>query len=112
MSLVQPPGRWGGTDFPPNVTAMSTLTVPTRSVVLAAARIFAGLFGLSKAAGITYFTLIAPDEAIWLGPWIDIPAVGTLVTVTVLLLAVALAPRLTAGRRIGIGLLAVGLDGP
>lgn len=89
---------------------MSTLTVPTRNVGLAAARIFAGLLGLSKAAGITYFTLLAPEEAIWLGPWIDIPTVGTLFTITVLLLVVALSPRLTAGRRIGIGLLAVGLD--
>jgi hypothetical protein len=89
---------------------MSTLTVPTRNVALSVARVFAGLLGLMKAAGITYFALLAPDEAVWLGPWIDIPAVGTLFAVTVLLLVIALAPGLRAGRRIGLGLLAVGLD--
>jgi hypothetical protein len=89
---------------------MSTLTVPTRNVALSAARIFAGLLGLMKAAGITYFALLAPEEGVWLGPWIDVPVVGTLFAATVLLLVVALAPRLTAGRRIGLGLLAVGLD--
>lgn len=51
--------------------------------------------------------LIAPDEAVWVGPWIDVPIVALTLSGIFLKLGLALLPGLTAARRITMGLLAV-----
>lgn len=93
------------------MTAITTPYTPAtrRNVALAAARVFAGVFGATQVAGVVYFAILAPEEAVWVGPWVDVPVVGMLVTGVLLKLAVAVGPGLRPRRRIGLGLLAAGV---
>lgn len=89
-------------------TTSSTATdVPTRNHALTAARILAALLGTSQLAGIVYFVLLAPEEAVWAGLWLDGPIVALMVTGSLLKVGLALLPRLTPAQRIRTGLLAV-----
>lgn len=85
----------------------TTVTTSSRNIALAAARVAAGLLGAIQLAGATFFLLIAPDEAVWVGPWIDVPIVALTLSGIFLKLGLALLPGLTATRRITMGLLAV-----
>jgi hypothetical protein len=88
----------------------STALVTTRrNVPLIAARALAGTVGATQVAGAVFFLLIAPEEAVWHGPWVDAPVIAVLLTGVFLKLAFALAPGMDAARRIGLGLLAVGI---
>ncbi len=90
----------------------STITTPTttrRNVALVAARVVAGVLGINLLAGMVYFVLLAPEEAVWVGPWVDIPVVALMLTGMLLKVAVAVAPRPTPSRRITLGLLAVAI---
>lgn len=85
----------------------TTVTTSSRNIALAAARVAAGLLGAIQLAGATFFLLIAPDEAVWVGPWIDVPIVALMLSGIFLKLGLALLPGLTAARRITMGFLAV-----
>lgn len=88
---------------------MTTTTTPTavhRNVALVAARVFAGVLGAIQLAGVVLFLLLAPEEAVWVGPWVDVPVVSLLVGGALLKLAVALGPGLEPRRRVGLGLVA------
>ena len=87
----------------------TVITAPPRNTALTAARVLAGLMGANQLAGATYFLLVAPEEAVWLGPWVDVPVVAVMLTGMLLKMVVALWPGLPAERRISLGLLAVGL---
>lgn len=87
----------------------STVIPSTRNVPLAAARVLAGLVGAITLAGLVRFTLVVPEEAVWVGPWADVPVVALMIVAALLKVTVALAPGMDADRRIGLGLLAVGL---
>ncbi|QIK74588.1 hypothetical protein [Nocardioides piscis] len=92
------------------MTSDTTRTdVRPRNHTLTAARVVAGLLGINGLAGATYFILIAPEEAVWIGPWVDVPVVALMLAGFVLKLAVAFAPGLPADRRIRLGFLAVAL---
>lgn len=94
------------------MTTSSTTTPATttrRNVALVSARIVAGLLGMIQLAGAAFFLLLAPEEAVWVGPWVDIPVVALMLTGMLLKVAVAVAPRLTPSRRINLGLLAVAI---
>lgn len=91
-------------------TTTSTRThVPTRNHALTAARVVAGLLGSSQLAGIVYFVLVAPEEGVWVGPWLDIPVVALMVAGSLLKVALAVIPSLPQGRRITMGLVAVAI---
>lgn len=92
------------------MTVTTDSLAPPRNLALTAARTVAGLLGASQVAGVTYFVFIAPEEAIWLGPWIDIPVLTLLLGGMVLKLVTGLAPRLSADRRVQVGFAAVGLS--
>lgn len=79
------------------------------NTALVATRIFAGLLGGLQLAGVAYLLLLAPEEAVWVSPWVDVPVSGLLVVGVLLKLAVAVGPGLDARRRIGLAFLAVGL---
>lgn len=88
---------------------MTTTTTPTavhRNAALVAARVFAGLLGAIQLAGVVLFLLLVPEEAVWVGPWVDVPVVSLLVGGALLKLAVALGPGLEPRRRVGLGLVA------
>lgn len=51
----------------------------------------------SRLAGVFFFTVLAPEEAVWLGPLVDVPVVFLVVDAVLLLLL------LLARRRIGVG---------
>lgn len=87
----------------------TTIATSRRPRTLLAARILAGAIGAVQAAGATFFLFIAPHEAVWLGPWIDVPVVGLTLTGVALKLAFALWPGLASARRIVLGLVAVGV---
>lgn len=92
------------------MTSSTTATdVHTRSHILTAARVVAGLLGINGLAGATYFILIAPEEAVWVGAWVDVPVVALMLIGFALKLGVAFAPGLPAERRIRLGFLAVAL---
>jgi hypothetical protein len=74
-----------------------------------AARVLAGLMGLVQLAGAFFFLVLAPEEAVWLGPAVDIPVVGLMLTGFVLKLVFALWPRLSVDRRTRLGLTAVAI---
>jgi hypothetical protein len=80
-----------------------------RNVPLIAARVVAGVLGAVQLAGVGYFTFMAPEDAVFLGPALDIPIVGTMVIGMLLKLACALWPGLSASRRITLGLVAVAI---
>jgi hypothetical protein len=73
-------------------------------VLLVAARVVAGALAVVQLAGVFFFTVMAPEEAVWLGPLVDIPVVGLMVLGMLLKLACAVWPGLAARRRIVVGL--------
>jgi hypothetical protein len=90
------------------MTTVTTTAAPSRSTALTAARVAAGLIGGLQLAGVSYFLLIVPDAGVvWLGPWIDFPILTLLLTGVALKLTTALAPGLSAGLRVRVGLVAV-----
>ena len=91
------------------MTSNTTTDVRTSNRALAAARVVAGVLGVNGLLGATYFILIAPEQAVWVGPWVDVPVVALMLTGFFLKLGVALAPGLPADRRIRLGFLAVAL---
>lgn len=88
---------------------MTTLAHSTRNVPLISARVLAGLLGTVQLAGASFFLLVAPEEAVWVGPWVDAPVVALTLASIVLKLGLAVLPRLPDTRRIVMGLLAVAL---
>lgn len=80
-----------------------------RNAALVVARCFAGLLGSAQLAGAAYFGFVAPEEAVWRGPAIDVPVVGLLFASILLKLATAVGPGLSAHRRIATGLVAVAI---
>lgn len=90
------------------MTTSTTTTAATtaRKTALLVARVVAGVLGLVGLAGATYFMLIAPEESVWVGPWLDVPVVALIVSAVLVKLVVAVAPGLPASRRIAIGLAA------
>jgi hypothetical protein len=91
------------------MTSNTATDVRTSNRALAAARVVAGVLGVNGLLGATYFILIAPEQAVWVGPWVDVPVVALMLTGFFLKLRVALAPGLPADRRIRLGFLAVAL---
>lgn len=91
------------------MTSNTATDVRTSNRALAAARVVAGVLGVNGLLGATYFILIAPEQAVWVGPWVDVPVVALMLTGFFLKLGVALAPGLPADRRIRLGFLAVAL---
>lgn len=87
----------------------TTTTTSSRNVALTASRFAAGLLGSMQLVGAVYFLLISPDEAVWVGLWLDVPIVALLLSGVLLKLGVALLPGLPATRRITMGFLAVGI---
>lgn len=90
----------------------TTTTIPSdprtrRNVALTAARVFAGILGLVQLAGAMFFLFLAPEEAVWVGPWVDVPVVAALLSGALLKLAISVGPGLNAHSRIRLGLLAV-----
>ncbi len=92
------------------MTSRTTTTdAGPRNRALVAARVVAGLLGINGLIGATYFIVIAPEEAVWVGAWVDVPVVTLMLSGFALKLAVAFAPRLPPERRIRLGFLAVAL---
>jgi hypothetical protein len=87
----------------------TTTTTSSRNIALTASRFAAGLLGTMQLVGAVYFLLISPDEAVWVGPWLDVPIVALLLSGVLLKLGVALLPGLPETRRITMGFLAVGI---
>lgn len=90
----------------------TTTAVPTTARqprTLLAARILAGVVGAVQLAGALFFLVLARDEAVWLGPLVDVPVIALTLTTIVLKMAFALAPRLTPARRTTVGLATVAL---
>jgi hypothetical protein len=87
----------------------TTITSSSRSTALVAARLTAGLLGSVQLAGAVFFLLLAPEEAVWVGPWLDVPVVALTLSGICLKLVVAFLPRLHAVRRIAMGFLAVAI---
>lgn len=86
-----------------------TITTSSRKTALVAARVVAGVLGTSGLAGFVFFVFIAPEEAVWVGPWVDVPIVTLMLSGFLLKLAVAFLPGLGATRRITMGFLAVAI---
>ena len=78
-----------------------------RNVALVAARVFAGILGVMQLAGAVFFLFLAPEEAVWVGPWVDVPVVAVLLGGVLLKLTIAVGPGLDSRRRISLGLVAV-----
>ncbi|MVA76377.1 hypothetical protein GC722_10125 [Auraticoccus sp. F435] len=76
---------------------------------LVAARVLAGLVGAVQLAGAIFFLGLAREEAVWIGPLVDVPVVALTLTTIALKLVFALAPGIRPARRITVGLLAVAL---
>lgn len=91
------------------MTAATTPSVPAthRNVALVATRVFAGLLGVIQLAGAAFFLFLAPEQAVWVGPWVDVPVVALLLTGVLLKLMVSVGPGLDPHRRIVLGLAAV-----
>lgn len=92
------------------MTIITDRTAPPRNVALTVARVLAALFGSLQLAGAAYFLLVAPEESVWLGAWVDVPVLAVLFTGMALKLVAGLAPGLRPGRRIQVGFVAVGLS--
>ncbi len=88
------------------MTTASTVVV-RRNIPLVAARCLFGLLGCVQAAGATVFLVIAPENAVWISPWVDVPVVAWTLTQIALHLAVGFAPGLAPTRRINVGIAAV-----
>jgi len=89
------------------ITTTTSAPATRRNVALVATRTFAGLIGTIQLAGVVYFVFLAREEAVWVGPWIDVPVVALLVGGVLLKLTIAVGPGLDAHHRIGLGLVAV-----
>ena len=87
----------------------ATVEAPTRNIALIAARVVAGLLGAIQLAGAIFFMFIAPEQAVWVGPWLDVPIVTIMLAGFLCKLAVALLPGLGVDRRITLGLFAVAI---
>lgn len=87
----------------------TTVTTSSRNAALVTARVAAGLLGSIQLAGAIFFLFAAPDEAVWVGPWLDVPIVALTLSGIFLKLAVAVLPRLYVRRRIAMGFLAVAI---
>jgi len=74
---------------------------------LAAARVFAVLHALAGLTGVVVFTLVMPEEALWVHPVVDTGVIVLKVAVCALLLVGALWPRLDSDRRRRLLMLAV-----
>lgn len=74
---------------------------------MTAARVFAAALALFQLAGVFFFTVLAREEAIWLGPLIDVPIVSLMVIGMLLKLVCGVWPRLLPERRILLGLAGV-----
>ncbi|SOC52305.1 hypothetical protein [Ornithinimicrobium cerasi] len=85
------------------------VAAPRGRGLLTAARVFAAALALFQLAGVFFFTVLAREEAIWLGPLIDVPIVGLMVVGMLLKLAFGVWPRLLPERRIALGLAGVAL---
>ncbi|MFK5645236.1 hypothetical protein ACI3ET_01790 [Ornithinimicrobium sp. LYQ121] len=79
----------------------------TSTKALLAARVLAGLMGVVQLAGASFFLFVAPEEAVWLGPSVDVPVVGIMLIGFALKLVFALWPGLPVSRRTMVGLAAV-----
>lgn len=82
----------------------------SRNLGLLAARVVAGVLGAVQLAGVGYFAFVAPEEAVWLGPAIDIPVLALLIGGILLKLATAFVPGLAEDRRVRVGLTAVAVS--
>lgn len=87
----------------------TTIAASSRNPALITARVIAGLLGASQLAGAIFFLFIVPDEAVWVGLWLDVPIVVLLVSGALLKLGVGVLPGLPPARRIAMGFLAVGI---
>lgn len=87
----------------------STTAAAGRNIALVVARVFAGALGLMQLSGAVFFLFIAPQEAVWKGPWLDVPVVAIMITGMLLKVAIAIVPRLASRLRISLGLVAVSL---
>lgn len=87
----------------------TTVGAPSRNAALLAARLLAGLLGSFQVAGVAFFLLVAPEQSVWVGPWLDVPIVALMVSGFLMKLGVAGWPRLPAERRIALGFLAVAI---
>lgn len=89
-----------------------TRAVPTTARqprTLVAARILAGVVGVVQLAGFFFFLVLAREEAVWIGPLVDVPVIALTLTTIALKIVFALAPHITPARRITVGLAAVAL---
>lgn len=91
------------------MTSTPTVTARRRNLALVVTRVYAGLLGASQVAGVVFFVFFAPDEGLWVGPWVDVPVTALLAAGALLKLAVAIGPGLDAHRRIVLGLTAVAI---
>jgi hypothetical protein len=90
-------------------SATTDVLLRSRNLALVSARVVGGLIAALQLAGGGFFLLLASDDAVWLGPWVDVPVLTALFAGALLMLAMAVAPKLTPHRRIRVGLVAVGL---
>lgn len=91
------------------ITTTPSAPATRRNVALVATRVFAGLLGAMQLAGAVFFLFLAPEEAVWVDPWVDVPVVALLLCGVLLKLTVAVGPGLDPHRRIGLGLVAVAI---
>lgn len=89
----------------------TTVTTSSSNAALVTARVAAGLLGSVQLAGAVFFLFVAPEEAVWVGPWLDVPIVALMLSGMLLKLGVAVLPRLDAQLRITLGFLAVAIGG-
>jgi hypothetical protein len=87
----------------------TTITTSSRNAALTGARVVSGLLAVSQLAGIAFFVLIAPEEAVWMGALVDVPIVALMLSGALLKLGLALLPGLPPTRRIEMGFLAVAI---
>ena len=71
--------------------------------------VIAGLLGAMQLAGAFFFLFISPEQAVRIGPWLDVPMVTIMLAGFLCKLAVALLPGPEAGRRITLGLVPVAI---
>lgn len=87
----------------------AVVDAPSRNNALVIARVVAGVLGTVQLAGAIMFLFIVPEEAVWVGPWLDVPIVTIMLVGFLCKLALALWPGLGLDRRIRLGFIAVAL---
>lgn len=87
----------------------STITHSARNSSLAMARVLACLLGAVQLSGAVFFLFVAPEEAVWVGLWLDVPVVALTLSGIFLKLGLAVLPGLPATRRIAMGFLSVAI---